>query len=455
MGVSVLMNAAQAPVPAGQRVTSDIRVRNTGAVVDQVVLDIVGEPAAWARVEPSSINLMPGQEQTAQIIFEPPRSSHVRSGQFTFALRAMSQEDTAGSVVEEGTVEVGAFSQMGGELVPRTSTGSRAGRHELALDNFGNHPETVSVTATDPDLKLDYRINPANLVLEPGSTTFIKVKAKPRRTYWRGPNRTIPFQVSAVPAEGPPVMLPASMVQTAKLPPWIFKALALALVALIAFLILWFTLFKPTVEATAREVAVDHTKELADAINQADQKAAEAAGSAAGAQEKADSASENAAAADKKAAAADKSAAGAKKSVDKITSEGGGSPATTLNQKQATDFRITTDVPPGESKDAKGPDIPEKKVLWISDLVLQNPNGDTGTLRIQRGDGVLLVFGLANFRDLDYHFIQPAQFDAKSPVVVSVSCKNPKDNCSPSVYFSGQFASKAQPKTSASPTPAD
>jgi hypothetical protein len=202
-------------------------------------------------------------------------------------------------------------------------------------------------------------------------------------------------------------------------------------------------------------VAVDHTKELADAINQADQKAAEAAGSAAGAQEKADSASENAAAADKKAAAADKSAAGAKKSVDKITSEGGGSPATTLNQKQATDFRITTDVPPGESKDAKGPDIPEKKVLWISDLVLQNPNGDTGTLRIQRGDGVLLVFGLANFRDLDYHFIQPAQFDAKSPVVVSVSCKNPKDNCSPSVYFSGQFAAKAQPKPSATATPSD
>lgn len=439
----------------GQQVAIDIRVRNTGAVVDQFLLDVVGEPAEWTTVEPGTINLFPGQEQAATLTFAPPRSSRVHQGVSAFALRVMSREDTAGSAVVEGEIEVGPFSQVSGELLPRTSTGSRTGRHELALDNLGNHPETIAVTASDADLKLDYRINPANVVIDPGTTVFVKIKAKPKRTFWRGPNRTIPFQVSAATVDAPPLQMPASMVQTPKLPPWIFRALAMAAVAGLAFLVLWFTVFKPTVEATAREVAQDNTQQLAEAIAAVNKKADDAAGSAAGAQEEASSANDNAAEADKKATAADKNAAESNKEVAKIAAGGTGSQATTLNPAQATDFRVTTDVAPGAGfQDFPGPPISAKKVLWISDLVLQNPNGDTGTLRIQRGKDVLLVFGLANFRDLDYHFIQPASFEAAAPVVVSVECKNSSGNCNPSVYFSGQTRDKKAPAPTPTPSPA-
>jgi hypothetical protein len=78
-------------------------------------------------------------------------------------------------------------------------------------------------------------------------------------------------------------------------------------------------------------------------------------------------------------------------------------------------------------------------------MLLQNPDGDTGTLRIQRGDDVLLAFGLENFRDLDYHFIQPVRFTEDEPVVVSVDCRNTTpDDCTPAVYFSGTVAKRAR-----------
>lgn len=87
---------------------------------------------------------------------------------------------------------------------------------------------------------------------------------------------------------------------------------------------------------------------------------------------------------------------------------------------------------------------PADKTLLISDIVLQNPRGDTGTVRVVRDvEGartVLLDLGLANFRDHDLHYVEPLRFKKGEKIVVLVSCQNPaeKGNCKPSVTFSGR-----------------
>ena len=165
-------------------------------MVDQFELDVVGEAAAWTRVEPLPlVNLMPGEEGSAQLVFAPPRSSQLAAGPVPFALRVMSREDTAGSSIEEAVVTVGPYSQIAADLVPRTSYGKFSGKHELALDNLGNHPELASVTAFDPDRLLKLKVTPANVTIDPGTATFVKIKATPKKTFWIGPNKTIPFQV--------------------------------------------------------------------------------------------------------------------------------------------------------------------------------------------------------------------------------------------------------------------
>jgi hypothetical protein len=82
--------------------------------------------------------------------------------------------------------------------------------------------------------------------------------------------------------------------------------------------------------------------------------------------------------------------------------------------------------------------IPAKDTLDVSDLVLQNPLGDTGTMQIRSGTTELFEFGLANFRSIDYHFVQALIFNSAHPLILAVQCKNPgKTNCTAGFSFSG------------------
>ena len=138
MGASVTLVTAAVSVEPGQSVSVELRVRNTGAVVDEFIFDVLGDAAAWATVEPPSLSLFPGAEGNARAVFAPPRAASTPAGSIAFGLRARSKEDPAGSAVEEGTVVVGAFMDPHAELVPRTSRGSGSGSHDLAIDNRGN-----------------------------------------------------------------------------------------------------------------------------------------------------------------------------------------------------------------------------------------------------------------------------------------------------------------------------
>ncbi len=90
--------------------------------------------------------------------------------------------------------------------------------------------------------------------------------------------------------------------------------------------------------------------------------------------------------------------------------------------------------------------------LSITDIVLQNPAGDSGTLTILRDQTPLLVQQLDNFRDLDFHFITPLIFTAGQKLVLSIVCANkpvgttPAAACTPAGLFSGPTKSTKKPK---------
>lgn len=433
MGVAVASDEREVSVPPGTEATREIRIRNTGAVVDSFELDVVGDAASWTQITPSQLNLMPGEEAAATLVFAPPRSSHVAAGDVPYAVRVMSREDTGGSSVEESTITIGSYSQMASELVPRTSYGRFSGRHELALDNLGNHPELVAVTAFDPDRLLDLRIHPANVTVEAGTATFVRIKAKPKKSFWVGPNKTIPFTVVATGTDSEQNTAQGSLLQQPVLPPWFFKAVVVLIAIAIALAALWFAFLKPVVESTAKSVVEDHTEDLVEAIEDGNKQAAAAAAAAAAAEETAKEADSKSTETDRKVKQIRKDVGGEEKDKTKDNPSGG-----TLNSASSMDFRITTSVPPNGTFVPFAEPVAEDKVIWVSDIVLQNPAGDSGTLRIQRGEQILFEFGLENFRDLDYHLIQPIRFTDEDDVIVAVDCENLTEACTPSVYFTGR-----------------
>ena len=99
--------------------------------------------------------------------------------------------------------------------------------------------------------------------------------------------------------------------------------------------------------------------------------------------------------------------------------------------------------------------VAAKKILTVTDLVLQNPGGEFGQLTIRRdpdplttGDEqVLLVSRLENFRDLDYHFVTPIIFKAGQELQVIVTCQTndkppqPENACGQvAVLYTGSLA---------------
>ncbi|GGN27872.1 putative Ig domain-containing protein [Streptomyces fuscichromogenes] len=257
MGVSVVFEDGSDAVEVvpGEEAVCLLRVENTGMVVDRVLLDVLGEAAEWASVEPAQANLLPGEVTQVRVLFRPPRTATRTPGEVRFGLRAMSTEDSEGSCVEEGSVTVAEFGDLGVQLVPKSSTGRRSARFRLVVENRGNRPEQVRVEALDPEVGLGFKTKPAVFVARPGTATFVRLKAVPRKTFLRGPNRTLPFEVSALPERGEAARAEGVMLEKQTLPEWLLPVLGIAVVACGLLIALWMTVLQPVAHSAASAAA--------------------------------------------------------------------------------------------------------------------------------------------------------------------------------------------------------
>lgn len=388
-------------VAPGNEAICEIRVRNGGQVVDQFTLEVLGDAAGWAIVEPATVSLFPGAESVARIRFKPPRVSSVKARAIPFAVRVRSREDSRASMVEEGVVEVGAFHDTFTELIPRTARGSLSARAQLALDNRGNTRVDARLTASDPDRKLNFAITPPALVAEPGMAAFARLRLSPRERFFTGPPKTLPYKVF-VHQEGQTTLAADGVVlQEGLLPGWLVPA-AVALLGLAALLlILWLTVLQPTIKSAATAAVAPQASVAASAATRLS------------------------------AAAALVPATGGAKS-------GAATTGSTSNPfgGDPQDGRIRA------TQDQAGTISPQGN-LTLNDIIFENPDGTSGVLSLIRqdpatGSTVLLVENLDNFRDLDFHFVSPIVVLKGQQLILS--CSPPKNqSCGGAMYYSGYF----------------
>jgi hypothetical protein len=404
MGVLAALQQPVVTVEPGGEASVGITLRNTGAVVDQFTVEVLGDAAGWATVEPPSVSLFPGAQGDVRVTFRPPLSSATRAGAVRFGVMVRSKEDPTGSAVEEGTLQVGAFAAPGAELIPRTSHGSRVGRHELAVDNRGNVPIEAALEGIDPDRLVRFDFDPPSLSVPPGVAGFAKVLVKPARQFWRGAPKTRPFKLSVQPnAPGAsPVVIDGSFLQESILPAWFVKALLAAAALLIGLILLWVLVLKPEIRSTAAETLQE--------FGFSPRPGSSAAGG------------------------------------------GGGGPGSSPGPAPSGGITITPppeggEVPvDGRLHSAVNAVTPTTGTLFITDLVFSNPTGAGGQLTLERtspdGTTTLLQLRLDNFRDLDFHFVTPIRVQAGETLALIPECTAPAPPapavpCDPAVFYSG------------------
>lgn len=413
MKVSTLIGEPSLSVAAGEEVSCEIQVRNVSGVVDQLAVEVVGQSAPWAKVEPATVNMLPGSSATVTVTFSPPRDAEVRAGSYPFGVRVNSREDPDSSSVEEGHVEVEPFSEVDAELLPAKRRGRRKATYKLAVENSGNAAARLEIVAVDPeDDQLDIRLDRTYFTLQPGTVALLRVRVKPFERFLRGEPRTHGFElrINEEAQEWPAsddVAVHGTMVQERLLPGWVLPALVLLTVFAVALTTLWFAVVAPNIRTIA-------TQQVEGKVNDASKAAAAASSAAAAANDKADEVAANL------------------------------SSAAAAPQPTPLDFRIATFADPAADGSYRRFTFvaPNGKKMQISEIMLQNPRGDTGFVRVAIGDKVLLEAGLANFSDTTYTYSNALEVNAGQPVVVSVNCTTPGSGsarCTPAAAFSAKL----------------
>ncbi|MGW6707542.1 COG1470 family protein [Streptomyces sp. NPDC054956] len=401
MTTSAHLDASPAAVMPGDEVRIPLELRNSGNVVEAYGFEVLGPAAAWTVVEPSTLSLYPDTAGTVHLVVRPPRDSAVPPGELAYGVRVLPQEQPEHTTVPEGLLDIGAFADFGAELTPRLSQGSGGARFQLALDNRGNHPLTVSLSAKDQSDALRFSLPDTPTVVGPGQAAFVRIPVRARRRMWRGMPTPHPFQVTAAPAEDgvAPAVLDGTLLHRPVLSATALRAL-LAVVALLAALaVIWFTLLRPAVRGAAKEA-------VKGPVQAAESKAAEA-------KEAAD-----------KAAAGAGGGGGGKPSPSPGVSTGAAPGTGPAPQAQANLFstRLTAEAGAGATK-SETYTVPDDKVLRLTDLVLENPQGDAGTVTFSVGGKPLLAPALENFREQDFHWASALLAGPKQEITITLTCR--------------------------------
>jgi hypothetical protein len=247
MDPRVVLDETVVRVDPGSRATVSVRILNPSTIVEGYTVEVLGEAADWALVLPSEVSVFPGDEAVVEVAFDPPASAKVAAGSVPFGVRVRSRVDADDSTVVEGDLEVGSFQNIDARLGPKTSRGRRSGKHHVDLTNWGNEEVSIEISATDPDENLSFVLKPPIIDLPIGSGRTAEVIVKGPATFFRGPNKRMPFSVTARTAGAAPDDttvwhrdMDASFEQKALLPRWVMVVVPL-LAILIGVAIWWQT----------------------------------------------------------------------------------------------------------------------------------------------------------------------------------------------------------------------
>ena len=276
--------------------------------------------------------------------------------------------------IAEATIDVLEARGYAIDLIPEHSRSSAVGRHKVTIANVGNIPIAVELAPAAVDDGVQIELATPTVTVYPSDTAKVDVRVVPPGRFWSGPMQVRNFQIRAITDDGSTHELAGTFEQGPRLRPWFLPVAAGTAVMVLLGTLAWFTLLKPYVDRTAKDAAaaaiVEDRAALRDVIAELEQAAAE---------------------------------------------------AKELPLGEPADLRLAVSPAPGSAA-SESFAVSGDRVLSVTDVVLQNPTGAVGVVSLLRDGNVLLESQLANFRDLDFHFVAPFRFEGGSTVELRVEC---------------------------------
>lgn len=389
-------------VTPGAETTTTLNVRNDSDIVEAYEFEVLGECAPWTTVEPARLSLYPGTAENVTVRLAPPRSPEITAGAKPLGIRVLPVERPQTGTVSESTVIVEPFQQADVDLVPRRRRAWRSARYTVSLRNLGNTPVTASLAAADTEGQLRFRFPAEVGDIAPGDVEPIRFRARTRKLIWFGRPVSRPFRigvdsVAEYPAEPALVQrydLDGELVQQPLLPRWLLAALA----ALLALILAWFALVRPTIKSDAIQAAAQQVAQQSPKVPTQNPPAGSARQGGGG-------------------AAAGAGGGGGAASKPAVAPQ----PALTSQQSSATIQVRTNQGGTGRGSYT----VPAGQDFRITDILLANPQGDEGLLTVAFGQQTITTIALETFRNQDYHWVTPIDVPTGGTVTATVTCAKP------------------------------
>ncbi|WP_420453204.1 hypothetical protein [Ilumatobacter sp.] len=367
----------------GETAALALHLRNDSDAERMVTLRPGGELAAQTLLQTETIYLDPNEHFEVTVIVDAGRN--LLAGSHDCVVEVVDADETSSAAA---TLDVDATEAWSARLEPERSASPTAGRHRVVVENRGNVAITTELAVASSDT-LAVEIAAPAVNVDPGETAKVDLRASAPGAFWNGPAVDHPFSVSITGSDGERAELEGAWEQGPRVRSWYLPAAAGALAALVLFTLAWFALLRPSVRDIAREEAARLDAEQQLVID--------------------DRVAEMQAAADEASELPLGRPADVQLRVDAAAAT------------SATVGQVFSDATPGRR-------------LSVTDVVFQNPTGAIGRLQLVRQvgespdpdeDDVLLDQELANFRDLDFHFVAPLTFDSGETIVLRLECESP------------------------------
>ncbi|HEY93619.1 MAG TPA: hypothetical protein G4O15_01615 [Dehalococcoidia bacterium] len=184
----------------GDKVETNLNLRNLGQTIDQLTISIEGLDADWYAIPVSSVALFPNDEDNLKIILEPPKADKIRAGLYTFHIQVSSQTNPEEINSIDMSLEIQAVPELEISISPQSITGSR-GIYHIEINNPGESEVNIQLQCSDPNGALKYYLQSEYLTILPNRHSQISLEVSLEWLSFFGGAKDFSFQVLAIQPE--------------------------------------------------------------------------------------------------------------------------------------------------------------------------------------------------------------------------------------------------------------
>ena len=380
MSAQVWFAQEELTVEPGASTSLSLAVENVSDRTQSYTVIPSGLTAAWTTVTRPNITLFGGSRDVVEVVVRPPAIHSTTSGPTSLTLRVIPQDDPDDAVIAETLLDVAPFDDRRITTLQPVQRARRRATYEFMVENHGNNLASCRLHLVDASERVDGTFDPPAVGVAPGSASLVRLNLRTKWRLFRRSERQLDFEIEATEPEHEPASGRATLIQ----PPTISarsigRAAAIA-AAIGAVVLAWVGVVRPELRDAAERAVDDRIAELSAiptttlpvATTIAEEEPAVAAAAEIG---------------------------------------------------EPVLYRIAVDVGIAQER-SESVSIPPDASFRLTDVVLQNPNGDLGTAQLLRNGEVLYQWDLAavNSANEFQPRVTPIPFDPGANLVLAVVC---------------------------------